>query len=136
MSSIRSRPIWLGTAILVACVASAVGGGLAWSTQQQAERVARAMTGGDPAHAPDIMRRYGCGGCHTIPGLAGADGQVGPPLTGLVHRVYIGGVANNSPDNLIAWIVSPQTFASRTAMPATGITEAEARDVAAYLYAQ
>ena len=89
-----------------------------------------------PARAPEIMRRYGCGGCHTIPGLAGADGQVGPPLTGLVHRVYVGGGASNSPDNLITWIVSPQTFAPHTAMPATGITEAEARDVAAYLYAQ
>ena len=136
MPSIRSRSIWLGAALVVACVVIAVSGGIAWSARQQTERVARAMTGGDPARAPGIMRRYGCGGCHTIPGLAGADGQVGPPLTGLVHRVYIGGGANNSPDNLIRWIVSPQTFAPHTAMPATGITEAEARDVAAYLYAQ
>jgi cytochrome c1 len=48
--------------------------------------------------------------------------------------VYIGGTTNNSPDNLVQWIVSPQTFSPRTVMPATGITEAEARDVAAYLY--
>jgi cytochrome c len=136
MSSIRSRSIWLGSLVVIVSVVTAAGGGVAWSARQQAERVARAMTGGDPARAPAIMRRYGCGGCHTIPGLAGADGQVGAPLTGLVHRVYVGGVANNSPDNLIKWIVSPQTFAPRTAMPATGITEAEARDVAAYLYAQ
>ncbi|MGY4382706.1 cytochrome c1 [Bradyrhizobium sp. i1.3.6] len=33
-------------------------------------------------------------------------------------------------------IVAPQTFSPRTAMPATGITESEARDIAAYLYAQ
>jgi len=136
MSSIRSRSIWIGALIVVACAATAVSGGIAWSSRQQAERVARAITGGDPARAPDLMRRYGCGGCHTIPGLAGADGQVGPPLTDLVHRVYIGGGATNSPDNLITWIVSPQTFVPRTAMPATGITEAEARDVAAYLYAR
>ncbi len=94
------------------------------------------MTGGDPAHAPAIMRRYGCGGLPHHSRLPGADGQVGPPLNGLVHRVYIGGGATNSPDNLVKWIVSPQTFSPRTAMPATGITEAEARDVAAYLYAQ
>jgi cytochrome c len=136
MSSIRSRWVWLGTAIVIACAVLAITGGMAWSSRQQAERVARAMTGGDPARAPEIMRRYGCGGCHTIPGLGGADGQVGPSLSGLVHRVYVGGSANNSPDNLVTWIVSPQTFAPRTAMPATGITEAEARDVAAYLYAQ
>jgi cytochrome c len=42
----------------------------------------------------------------------------------------------NSPDNLTRWMVSPQTFSPRSAMPATGISEAEARDVAAYLYAQ
>jgi cytochrome c2 len=93
------------------------------------------MTGGDASHAPEIMRRYGCTGCHTIPGIAGADGQVGTPLAGLRSRVYIAGVATNSPNNLVRWIVAPQAFSPRTAMPATGITESEARDVAAYLYA-
>ena len=82
------------------------------------------------------MRRYGCAGCHTIPGIPGGDGQVGGSLAGLSHRVYIAGVVTNSPDNLVGWIVAPQAFSPRTAMPATGISEAEARDVAAYLYAQ
>jgi cytochrome c2 len=82
------------------------------------------------------MRRYGCGGCHTIPGVPGADGMTGPPLSGLIHRVYIGGVASNSPDHLIQWIVAPQKLSPHSAMPATGISEAQARDVAAYLYAQ
>ncbi|WP_035983336.1 c-type cytochrome [Bradyrhizobium sp. STM 3843] len=136
MSSMLSRSIWIGAVVVVVCVATVVGSTMAWSSRQKTEQIARAMTGGDPKHAPEIMRRYGCGGCHTIPGLAGADGEVGPPLTGLSRRVYIGGVANNSPDNLVQWMVSPQTFSPRTAMPATGITEAEARDVAAYLYSQ
>jgi cytochrome c1 len=130
----QSRSIWIGTLIVIASALAAVGGGSLWSSRAKADRVARAMTGGDPTRAPDIMRRYGCGGCHTIPSLAGANGRVGPPLTELIHRVYIGGTTNNSPDNLVQWIVSPQTFSPRTVMPATGITEAEARDVAAYLY--
>lgn len=134
MPSRLSRPVWIGAAGLVAVAAMAMGGVMAWSSQRTSEQVAHAMTGGDLARAPEIMRRYGCGGCHTIPGLAGADGAVGPPLGGLIGRVYIGGVANNSSDKLVQWIVSPQTFSPRTAMPATGITEAEARDVAAYLY--
>jgi cytochrome c1 len=50
--------------------------------------------------------------------------------------VFIGGVSGNSPDNLVQWIVTPQKFSPRSAMPATGILEAEARDVAAYLYTQ
>ena len=94
------------------------------------------MTGGDPARAPALIRRYGCAGCHTIPGIPGGDGQVGSSLADLRQRVYIAGVVTNSPDNLMHWIVTPQTFSPRTAMPATGISETEARDVAAYLYAQ
>jgi cytochrome c1 len=85
--------------------------------------------------APGIMRRYGCSGCHTIPGVAGADGQVGGSLANIGKRVYIGGVATNNADHLIRWIVSPQSFSPHSAMPATGISEAEAKDVAAYLYA-
>ncbi|TIQ77662.1 MAG: cytochrome c, partial [Mesorhizobium sp.] len=79
---------------------------------------------------------YGCGGCHVIPGIAGADGKVGGPLVDLRQQVYVGGVVNNTPDNLVQWIVFPQRFSSRSAMPATGISEAEARDLAAYLYAR
>nr|WP_250812597.1 c-type cytochrome [Neorhizobium tomejilense] len=99
------------------------------------DAVAQALTGGDPALAPPIFRRYGCVGCHTIPGVPGADGKVGGQLGGLSQQVYIGGVANNSADNLLTWIVSPQRFSANSAMPATGITEAEARHLAAYLYA-
>ena len=121
--------------IAVSAIAAAVAA-LGWSSRQQTESVARAMTGGDPTRAPALMRRYGCAGCHTIPGVPGGDGQVGSSLADLRARVYIAGVATNSPDNLVRWIVTPQAFSQRTAMPATGINEAEARDVAAYLYAQ
>nr|WP_246704567.1 c-type cytochrome [Rhizobium sp. P32RR-XVIII] len=96
---------------------------------------ARLLTRGDPTHAPEVFRQYGCAGCHTIPGVAGADGKVGGDLSGLRERVYIAGVANNTPDDLIRWIVSPRVFSPKTAMPETGISDAEARDLAAYLYA-
>lgn len=124
---------------LAALALAAVAGWLAIvvaSAQQQRFEVARLLTHGNPAAAPAIMRRYGCAGCHTIPGVPGADGQVGGSLAGLRKRVYIAGVANNTGDNLTRWIVSPQSFSPRSAMPATGISEREARDVAAYLYAQ
>jgi cytochrome c1 len=45
-------------------------------------------------------------------------------------------VVPNSPENLVRWIVAPQIFSPRSAMPATGISEAEARDVATYLYSR
>jgi cytochrome c1 len=116
-------------------VASAWLGTNAWRSQYQRAQVARVLTHGDMSRAPPIMRQYGCGGCHTIPGIPGADGQVGGSLNDIRKRVYIGGVVNNTADNLVQWIVSPQSFSPRSAMPATGISEAEARDVAAYLYA-
>lgn len=104
--------------------------------RSQRSAVATAMTGGDETLAPAIFRRYGCSGCHTIPGVAGADGKVGGELSMVRERVYIGDGLNNTPDNLVRWIVSPTHFSKRTAMPVTGITETEARHVAAYLYAR
>jgi cytochrome c2 len=92
------------------------------------------VTGGDPEHGRQLMYAYGCGSCHTIPGVRRANGLVGPKLTELRSRTYIAGVAANTPENLIAWIVQPQAFSPHTAMPAIGATAAEARDMAAYLY--
>ena len=107
-----------------------------WSEASELDAAARAMTGGDPLQAATLMTRYGCAGCHTIPGLPGADGQVGGPLTQMRKRVFIAGVMPNTASNLIEWIVQPQAHDPRSAMPATGISTAEARDVAAWLYSR
>ena len=104
-------------------------------SREQSIAVATALTNGDPILAPPIFRRYGCIGCHTIPGVPGADGKVAARLEGLRSRVYIAGTLNNTGDALVAWIVAPQRFRPNTAMPVTGITEPEARHLAAYLYA-
>lgn len=124
-------------ALFFATSALLVGIGVnVFKDRQERQSVAIAMTGGDPSLAPAIFRRYGCGGCHVIPGVSGADGKVGPRLVDLRQRVYVGGVINNTPQNLIGWIVSPQHFSPKSAMPPTGISEQEARHLAAYLYAQ
>lgn len=117
----------------------AVAAGLAvnhWQTTLARRAEAEAMTGGDASRAPALLRHYGCSGCHTIPGVSGADGQVGGPLGGIRQRVYVAGVLTNTPDNLARWITHPEAFSPQTAMPSTGITPREARDVAAYLYAR
>lgn len=69
-----------------------------------------------------------------IPGVPGARGLVGPPLGDVVSRVYVAGVLNNTPDNLVRWISDPKAIDERTAMPNVGVSESEARDIAAYLY--
>jgi cytochrome c2 len=93
-----------------------------------------ALTGGDPREGRALIRHYGCGSCHTIAGVAGANSLVGPPLTGIVGRVYIAGVLENTPDNLVRWIHDPQAVDSLTAMPTLGVSPDEARHIAAYLY--
>ena len=125
----------LATVLIVVASAAFVTTGVVRDKHTKAS-IARMMTGGDPGRAPAIFRRYGCAGCHTISGISGADGQAAAPLTELSKRVYIAGVLENRPDNLVAWIVSPQRFSPQTAMPQSGISEQEARDLAAYLYAQ
>lgn len=123
--------------IAVPIAISAGAAAYAWaSSRQQQNRVAAALTNGDPSHGPDLIRRYGCGGCHTISAVPGADGKVAAPLDELRERVFIGGgVIRNTPDNLVHWIINPRRFSPKTAMPRTGIDEKEARDVAAFLYA-
>ena len=97
-------------------------------------REAAAMTGGDPARGPDLMRKYGCQPCHTVPGVVGADGLVGTPLAGIASRSYIAGVLPNAPQNMLRWIADPKKVDSLTAMPNVGVTPSDARHIAAYLY--
>jgi cytochrome c len=93
-----------------------------------------AVPGGDADRAPDLIRTYGCGGCHAIPGITGADGRVGPDLAGIDERRYIAGVLPNTPENLVRWIVNPPAVSPSTLMPDLGVGDPQARDIAAYLY--
>jgi len=98
-------------------------------------REARELTGGgDPVKGPVVMAKYGCPTCHTIPGVKGADGKVGPPLEQLATRVSIAGRLPNTPSNLMAWIQHPQQLTPGTVMPEMNVSERDARDIAAYLY--
>jgi cytochrome c1 len=69
-----------------------------------------------------------------IPGITGAHAMVGPPLAQIADRVYIGGVLNNTPRNMVEWIQHPRLIDPKTAMPDLGIKEQDARDIASYLY--
>ena len=110
-------------------LANACGG-----TSEADAREAAAITGGDPSRGPDLLRKYGCQSCHTIPGVVGANGLVGPPLAGIASRSYIAGVLPNAPDNMLRWIRDPKGVDAKTAMPNTGVTPSDARHIAAYLY--
>lgn len=90
--------------------------------------------GGSPERGAQLVRSFGCGSCHTIPGIRNARGLVGPPLFFFSRRTYIAGQLPNTPDNLVRWIQDPQAIEPGTAMPTLGASEQQARDMAAYLY--
>jgi len=79
------------------------------------------------------LHQYACSGCHAIPGVTGADPQVGPPLAGFARRRLIAGRLDNTTDNLVRWIRAPGSIKPGTAMPDLGVTEEHARQIAAYL---
>ncbi|MGH7278042.1 MAG: c-type cytochrome, partial [Candidatus Rokuibacteriota bacterium] len=97
-------------------------------------RAPASLVRADAARGHAALQRYGCGACHVIPGVAGARGIVGPSLANLSARPYLAGSLVNEPGNLVAWIRDPRGLQPRTVMPVLGVTEADARDIAAFLY--
>jgi cytochrome c len=89
---------------------------------------------GDPQRGLDLIQQYGCGGCHQIPGIVDATGNVGPPLLHVGTRTYIAGFFSNSPENMALWIQDPQRALPGNAMPRMGVTPQDSRDITAFLY--
>jgi cytochrome c1 len=109
-------------------------GWFGWSVEETTKQAAAKATGGSPDLGKIAINYHGCGACHTIPGIPGAYGNIGPSLKQIGSRNYIAGVQKNTPQNLMHWIENPQAIDSKTAMPNLHISAADARDITAYLY--
>lgn len=98
------------------------------------------LAGADAAHGRKLLEERACGGCHVMTGVpafpvapaaldaagvARTEVALAPDLR-FVRERY-------APSELVAWLVDPSRRKPGTPMPAFGFTEAEARDVAAYL---
>jgi mono/diheme cytochrome c family protein len=94
---------------------------------------AAAATRTDPDRGRTALHQYACVACHEIPGAVGPKARVGPPLAGIASRRMLGGVLPNTPENMVRWLRAPQSIDPPTAMPDLGVTERDARDIAAYL---
>jgi cytochrome c2 len=133
--------MWLFTLPMLALLAELVGG---CERVYQPELLATAATTrdvptvadttGDAERGRGLFALYGCTACHTIPGVDGADGLIGPPLAKMAHRGYVAGVVKNTPYNLVRWIKDPPAVDPQTAMPNLRVTDKDARDMGAYLY--
>jgi cytochrome c2 len=91
------------------------------------------IPGASADHGKEVIEDVGCGGCHVIPGIRSADGQVGPPLADFGRRRTVAGKLPNTPSALAHWIRVPQSVVPGNVMPNLGLTRREAFDVAAYL---
>lgn len=94
------------------------------------------VAGGDAARGLRLVASgvYGCPACHRIEGVEGANGIVGPALNAFAERTFIAGVVPNTPAQLVRYLKNPPGITPASAMPDLGLSEAQARDIAAYLY--
>ena len=75
-----------------------------------------------------------CAACHTIPGIPGAYGDIGPSLKGVANRKTIAaGILPNNRANMVKWLMHPQAVLPTAKMPDQGLTSAQATKIAAYL---
>ena len=90
----------------------------------------------DEEHGLAVIKRIGCGACHEIRGLDWPRGRAGPSLMGFDDKTPIAGELVNTPANLAAFIRNAPATVAGSTMPPMPVTEAEARDIAAYLYSR
>lgn len=91
-------------------------------------------TGGNIERGEELVRANGCLVCHSVSGTSSVMNGYGPDLDGFANNRLIGGEIENTPENLIQFLQSPQSVVPGTAMPTIGLTEEEARDIASWLY--
>ena len=94
------------------------------------------IAGGDADAGRQLIQSYGCAVCHTIEGVPGAVGIVGPPLRDFAQRSTLAGSFPNVPRHLVNWLIDPPAMQPGTAMPNLGITAEQARHIATFLYTQ
>jgi cytochrome c oxidase subunit 2 len=101
----------------------------AWVARQKA---APAEPSGLAAEGKAIFTKSACVGCHTIAGVSA--GALGPNLSHFGGRTMLAaGMWPNTPDNVVAWVRDPQRLKPGAKMPDLGLTDEQAKAVAAYL---
>ena len=92
------------------------------------------VPGGNTERGKTAIEHYSCVACHSIPGVSGPSGNIGSSLDNIAKRAYIAGVLANTPVNMVRWLRNPPGIDPHTVMPNMGLNDADAKDVAAYLY--
>ena len=80
-----------------------------------------------------LANHYGCASCHDIPAAA-VTGHIGPSLRGVERRAYLAGGLPNTPEQMVELIRFPERARPGTLRPNLRVSEADARELAAFLY--
>jgi len=87
-----------------------------------------------PAATLLIVQQKGCGGCHTINGVEGFGGIIGPNLTHFGSRTtFAGSTFPNNEVNLTNWLKNPPGVKPGADMPNLNLTPDEIKALVAYL---
>jgi cytochrome c oxidase subunit 2 len=111
----------------------------AW-TAAQAQPATTPIAGSMAAAGMDLFQngRFAsglqCTGCHTINGLEGASGIVGPNLTHFADRTtFAGATFADTSENLDGWLHDPPALKPGADMPNLGLSQAQIDELIAYL---
>jgi cytochrome c oxidase subunit 2 len=92
------------------------------------------VAGPPPPDALTIMQNAGCGGCHTIDGVQGFVGILGPNLTHFAGRqCFAGCYLENTPENLTKWLTDPPAVKPGVDMPNLHLSGQEVQTLVQYL---
>ncbi|MGI8794586.1 MAG: cytochrome c oxidase subunit II, partial [Acidimicrobiales bacterium] len=118
-------------------VAHDAGSFKTWVDGQQADLPS--PTGELASAGQELFVQRGCGGCHTIEGLEGAAGKIGPNLTHLFSRSeFAGAIFDLNEKNLRRWLrdppgMKPMMPDDGMGMPNLGLSEDDITKLIAYL---
>ncbi len=92
------------------------------------------VPGGNASDGEIAIISYDCGSRHTISGVLGTSSAAAPSLAGFASRTYVVEKLPSQPANLVLWLKNPQSVVPNAPMPNLGLTDLDARNIAAYLY--
>lgn len=105
----------------------------AWVAQQRSPAAA-APPGTEVAEGEELFRAVGCVACHTVAGLEGAEGIIGPNLSHFGGRsTFAGSTFEINVENLTRWLRNPPAMKPGSRMPSYNLTDEQIEALIAYL---
>jgi cytochrome c oxidase subunit II len=104
------------------------------TTAALAAQTPAAAPAADTVAGSKLFAAKGCVGCHSLNAVKFSKGLIGPNLANVGARRYIAaGTLLNTDENLAHWIQHPWSVKHGVLMPELGLSDADARTLAAYL---